>query len=162
MKNSNDVVEADLSYICKELEEELMCLSGQRILITGGAGFLGYYLVQCILYWNSQNYEKEPINVVVYDNFIRGTPKWLEEIKKDKYLNVIKYDVIDPLPKDIGDFEYIIHSASIASPRYSTELSIILLIFSSENTVDLNSVYLWDAFSWKFSSCHNNSHQKAI
>ena len=118
MQNSRDVINTDLQYICEELNEELISFSGKRVLITGGAGFLGYYLVQSILHWNKQNLDKKPAQLVVYDNFIRGIPGWLEEIKSDKYLDVVKYDVINPLPKDIGDFQYIIHAASIASPIY--------------------------------------------
>lgn len=118
MKNSIDVVNADLHYICDELGEELISLSGKRVLITGGAGFLGYYLVQSILFWNNHNSNKKPIEVVVYDNFVRGAPDWLQENKDNKYLDIVKYDVIDPLPDNIKDFQYIIHGASIASPIY--------------------------------------------
>ena len=87
-------------------------------MITGGAGFLGYYLVQSILFWNEYNYDKKPIKIVVYDNFMREVPVWLEKIQNNKYLDVVKYDVIEPLPKNIGNFDYIIHAASIASPVY--------------------------------------------
>ena len=118
MKNSTDVINSDLKYICKELEEELISLSGKRVLITGGAGFLGYYLVKSIIFWNKHNSEMKPITLVVYDNFMRGTPDWLKEIQDDKSLDIVKYDVIDQLPKNIGDFQYIIHAASIASPIY--------------------------------------------
>ena len=29
-------------------------MEGSNLLITGGAGFLGYYLVQSVLFWNER------------------------------------------------------------------------------------------------------------
>ncbi len=43
------VVKADLDYIVESLSGEPAELAGSRILLTGGAGFLGYYLTQTIL-----------------------------------------------------------------------------------------------------------------
>jgi len=48
IKESQDVLDADLNHICNNLKTELLKLSGERVLIAGGAGFLGYYLVQSI------------------------------------------------------------------------------------------------------------------
>lgn len=110
------MVLGDLDYICNNLEEELQMISGKRLLIAGGAGFLGYYLVQTIMHWNKIN--SPLISLVVYDNFMRGIPKWLESLKNESNIKIEKYDVINPLPKDIGNFNYIIHAATIASPTY--------------------------------------------
>ena len=81
MLNSYDVIQTDLEYICASLVEEMDKLSGKRLLIAGGAGFLGYYLVQSILYWNNLNSDKKPIQLIVYDNFMRGVPDWLLVLK---------------------------------------------------------------------------------
>jgi UDP-glucuronate decarboxylase len=118
MKNANDVIESDLEYIQTQLHEELPSMSGKRLLITGGAGFLGYYLSQSIIRWNLKNPDKPPISLVVYDNFMRGVPKWLDTLVGNYLLTAKKYDVIDPLPDDMGDFQFIIHAATIASPIY--------------------------------------------
>jgi len=111
------VISTDLDYICDKLESELPQMSGKRIAITGGAGFLGYYLVQALLRSNERS-DGQPISVSVYDNFSRGMPQWLSDLASDPNLNIHKHDIAIPLPSDFGPFEYIIHAASIASPIY--------------------------------------------
>ena len=118
MKTANDVVSSDFEYICDRLREEFESLSGTRLLITGGGGFLGYYLVQAILHWNSTRGTNTPVRVTVYDNFVRGVPAWLTALSGNCHLVVVKHDMARPLPQAIDDFDYIIHAASIASPTY--------------------------------------------
>lgn len=118
MKNFLDILNIDLAYICQNLASELSHLASKNILITGGAGFLGYYLVQTILKWNLDVEEARKIHVTVYDNYIRGVPKWLLFLEGNKSLTLVKQNIIEPLPADISDFEFIIHAAGIASPIY--------------------------------------------
>ncbi len=117
MKNANDVVAADLGYICDHLSQEFSTMSGKRLVITGGAGFLGYYLVQAVVHWN-RHFTDSPIDLAVYDNFMRGVPDWLEDLRGENNLSIEAYDVVDPLPASFGDADFIIHAATIASPIY--------------------------------------------
>lgn len=115
---AQDVVNIDLEYMFVNLKDEFTRMAGKKLLITGGAGFLGYYLVQSVLYWNQKTNKSSAIQLTVYDNYIRGLPAWLIRIRGDKDLNLVKHDITKPLPRNIGDFHYIIHAASIASPTY--------------------------------------------
>jgi len=108
----------DLDYICGNLSQEFGRMAGQSLLITGGAGFLGYYLVLSALHFNKTAGQNQPIRVTVWDNFIRGTPKWLSALEGTPNLTVQRYDLIEPLPANMPDFEWIIHAAGIASPPY--------------------------------------------
>ena len=38
--NSNDVVNEDIAFILESVESEFKALSGHRLLLTGGGGFL--------------------------------------------------------------------------------------------------------------------------
>ena len=117
MKNSIDVINSDVEYIHQNLNTEFEILSGKKLLITGGAGFLGYYFVQSIIHWN-RHHNSNSIGLTVFDNFIRGVPEWLKLLSIDKEIKIIRHDVIQALPRGIGHFDFIIHAASIASPHY--------------------------------------------
>lgn len=117
MKTAQDVIDVDLQYICGNLKAEFAQMSGKKLLIVGGAGFLGYYLVQAVLYWN-KTAGTAPIKLTVYDNYIRGIPEWLMALKNEPNLILSRHDITHPLPADIDDFQFIIHAASIASPTY--------------------------------------------
>ncbi|WP_333834494.1 NAD-dependent epimerase/dehydratase family protein [Rubrimonas sp.] len=117
MRTAADVVEADLDYIARRLSEDFAGMAGKRLLIVGGGGFLGYYLVQSALHWNRIG-AAAPISVTVFDNYIRGVPVWLTALEGDPNLTLRRHDITDPLPDDIGDMDFVIHAASIASPTY--------------------------------------------
>ncbi len=108
---------ADLEHVLESCRDELAELAGSRILVTGGAGFLGYYLVQVPLHWNRSHTAGERIHVTVHDNFTRGLPPWLEQLGDgDGALDVVRHDTRDPLPPEVGDIDWVFHAAGIASP----------------------------------------------
>jgi UDP-glucuronate decarboxylase len=117
MKTAADVVEADLEHICHHLQAEFAAMAGRRLLIVGGAGFprplsgAGGAALEPESGW-------PPIAVTVFDNYVRGVPGWLTALKGDPHLTLRRHDITRPLPADIGDFDYIIHAGSIASPTY--------------------------------------------
>ncbi|MBM3845644.1 MAG: NAD-dependent epimerase/dehydratase family protein [Verrucomicrobia bacterium] len=66
-----------------------MNLSGQRILVTGGAGFIGSHLVDTLI--------ERGLEVVVLDNFRNGHRENLAVAAKSPLLKIINGDITDPL-----------------------------------------------------------------
>jgi UDP-glucuronate decarboxylase len=112
-----NVAAQDLGRLTERLHNVFAGMAGSDLLITGGAGFLGYYLVQAPLAWNLANPSQDPVRVTVHDNFLRGVPRWLSELD-DPALRLVERDVLAPLPTDEPRFDHIIHAASVASPIY--------------------------------------------
>lgn len=110
------VVEDDLQDLVDRLDPVFTRLSGTRLLITGGAGFLGHYLVQAPLAWNQAHPAQAPIVIDVHDSFIRGVPDWLRELESP-HLKLLERDILQPMPAGPPP-DYVIHAASIASPTF--------------------------------------------
>lgn len=108
----------DLQYIYEQLDEgERKKLNGASVLITGCAGFLGFYL----MHFFEQYSDKLGIQKVIgIDNFKLGAPPWLEGIK-DKKIEIHNIDIASLSVSDtvlLKNIDYIIHMASIASPTF--------------------------------------------
>jgi UDP-glucuronate decarboxylase len=108
----------DLDCVCAGLAEEFARMAGQHLLITGGAGFLGYYLVHAALHFNRGAGRRQPIRVTVWDSFIRGRPSWLAGLEGTAHLSVEMRDLTTPLSQPMPRVDWIIHAAGIASPPF--------------------------------------------
>jgi UDP-glucuronate decarboxylase len=90
------------------------------IVITGCAGFLGFYLVNYLVRRGTELGIKK---IIALDNFQLGRPEWLNHLVNNfKSLLVLKsFDISkdDILQLEfIADTRYVIHAASIASPTF--------------------------------------------
>jgi UDP-glucuronate decarboxylase len=118
LENAQQVVSTDLDYICDRLKSEFSSMQGKKLFISGGAGFLGYYLIQSALHWNQSHLEAAPIEVTACDNYIRGVPAWLATLSGNSSFTLLKHDITTPLPESAGRLDFVVHAASIASPTY--------------------------------------------
>jgi dTDP-glucose 4,6-dehydratase len=86
-----------------------------RILVTGGAGFIGSHLCEFLL---AQGHE-----VVAMDNFLTGSAENLDACRAHRGFRFVQHDVTEYISVD-GTLDWVLHFASPASPRDYLELPI--------------------------------------
>ncbi len=106
----------DLSILAHSLANDLQPLSGKTLVISGGAGFIGTYLIATIFKLNRRVFKK-PCRVISIDNYITGWEKNFLLNTIDKNFTFLHGDV-RLLPTINEPVEYIIHAAGLASPYY--------------------------------------------
>ncbi len=110
------IVAEDIQTIASGIQSETKKLEGKTLLISGGSGFLGSYLVGTIRLLN-QNVLQKPCRVLSLDNFITGSRSAVTGADADENITHIETDVRNQL--DIHEpIDFIIHAAGLASPVY--------------------------------------------
>jgi len=87
-----------------------MRLKGSRVLVIGGAGFIGSFLVKELL--------KYPVNkIIIYDNFTRGKHENISNSLKDERCEIYQHggDIrdVDILDTAMQDVDYVFHLAAM-------------------------------------------------
>jgi nucleoside-diphosphate-sugar epimerase len=100
-----------------------------RILVAGGAGFVGSHLCEALLERGHQ--------VIAVDNFITGRVFNLEEILRHPYFEFYEHDITQPLRLESGPVDAIFHLASPASPVGYTKNPIETHLVNSVGTYNL-------------------------
>ncbi len=87
-----------------------MELKGSKVLVIGGAGFIGGFVVSELL-------KEEVKEVIIYDNFARGKHENIEESLKDPRCSIFplggdvrETDILDAAMKDV---DYVFHLAAM-------------------------------------------------
>ena len=106
----------DIAEVGRGLGDEAHKLAGKTVLISGGSGFLGKYLIGALCYLNDTTLAK-PCRIISVDNFITGSPHPHFNYKGRSDVLEVWADVSQPLPVR-EDVNYIIHAAGLASPVY--------------------------------------------
>jgi len=101
----------------------------KRILVTGGAGFLGSHLCERLL--------REKNHVVCVDNFLTGNKKNVERLLKDPHFELIRHDIVKPLSLDVHE---IYNLACPASPVHYQQNPIKTMKTSIIGTINVLNV----------------------
>ena len=108
-------------------------VKNKRVVITGGAGFIGSHLCESLV---NKGYQ-----VICIDNFLTGNKQNVLELLDKSNFMLINADVTKKLPDAVVDepIDYIFHLASPASPNENSDISYINLPLE---TMDANSIGL--------------------
>lgn len=97
----------------------------ERVIVTGGAGFIGSWLCNRLV--------EEDYSVICVDNIGSGRRKNIEHLLHSEKFEFIEHDVKDPIKID-GLLGYIFHMASRASPVDFQKYAIDILLTNSLGT----------------------------
>lgn len=108
------IVEEDIRLVLAACRDELRTLSGKTLLLTGGSGFVGSYLVESVIAFN-RSYDGAPCRLLLPTRSLAATQeKWPHFFGASDVL-WFEWDgqTLEP-PCDVCD--YVIHAASPADP----------------------------------------------
>lgn len=95
-----------------------------RVLVTGGAGFIGSHLCDALL--------AEGHSVIAVDNLWTGRIANVRHLANEPRFELRKHDICREF--DFGKVDYVFHFASPASPVDYTQLGVETLMVGSEGT----------------------------
>ena len=83
-------------------------LLGKKILVTGGSGFIGSFVVSELL-------KEDVAEVIIFDNFSRGNIEYIESQITDSRCSLVQGDLreIDVLNAAMSKCDYVIHLAAM-------------------------------------------------
>lgn len=121
----NTIMNEDLQRIYDGFGERER-LNGATILVTGCAGFLGYYTMQ---FFSAYAKKLGIRKVIASDNFLTGKPAWIDDMARSSggVIQFHAFDIVkDSLEKleGVADVSYVIHMASVASPVFYRQFPI--------------------------------------
>jgi UDP-glucuronate decarboxylase len=102
------------------------------IVVTGCAGFLGFYLTQYLVRYAGELGVRKVIGL---DTFLLGKPRWLLQLAEEfaDFFSLQAFDISKDRIEDVQDAKsarFVIHAASIASPAFYRQFPV--------ETVDAN------------------------
>ena len=103
-----------------------MRLAGSRVVVTGGAGFVGSWLCERLL--------GEGAAVWCVDNYATGSADKVAHLVEHPAFTLVQADVSDGIP-DPGDVDLVMHLACPASPVHYLRLPLETLRVASAGTV---------------------------
>ena len=98
-----------------------------RIVVTGGAGFIGSHFIEKIV--------NEGIEAVVVDNLITGSVDNIKEHIDQGKVELIQQDVQEFIDIE-GEVDFVVHLASIASPKAYAQYPVNTLKSGSLGTIN--------------------------
>lgn len=101
----------------------------KRILVTGGAGFIGSHLVERLL---NQGHD-----VVCLDNFFTGSKENIVHLLGHNYLEVIRHDVIEPILLEVDEIYNLACPASPVHYQYNPVKTIKTNVMGTINMLGL-------------------------
>ena len=120
-----------------------------KIIVAGGAGFIGSFLVESLLQDNHQ--------VICLDNLISSDKKNISEALKNPHYQFINLDITKTLPSNLPHIDAVFHLASPASPNINSPISYHTLAFetmmaNTQGTLNLLNFSLKNKAKFLFAS----------
>jgi nucleoside-diphosphate-sugar epimerase len=102
-----------------------------RILVTGGAGFIGNHIVDKLLAANTE--------VTVLDNLHTGLIENIDNYKQNRNFHFVKGDIRDfsLVKKTVEDIDAVLNLAAIASVQLSVENPLVVNDVNVKGTLNL-------------------------
>ena len=101
----------------------------KRILVTGGAGFIGSHLCERLL--------KEGNYVICLDNFFTGELANISELTKSENFKLVEHDVVEPFECEVDEIYNLACPASPVHYQYDAVKTLKTSVFGIVNMLEL-------------------------
>ena len=105
----------------------------KRILVTGGAGFIGSHLCERLLH--------ESNHVICLDNFFTGSRKNVEHLVVNPNFELIEHDIVNPFDKEVDEIYNLACPASPPHYQYDSVKTMKTSVLGIINMLELAQKY---------------------